>query len=280
MTDASTFGYSLAFFNSDPELKALLDRATSQNYTPDRFVAELRNTNWFVQHGEAYRKYTALKTGDPTTLQQMRDSMAAKVDMMMMQMGADRRGINDVTETALMYGWDDNQIKKFLQEHTYADANGNFSGQAGTYQAQIKQMVANYGVDISDDTIGQWVRGSISGVSTPEAIQATLSALAQSKYVAFADRLKAGENMRQIADPYVQSMSKILELNPESVGLNDNTIQAALQSKDKDGKPVAQSVWQFEQTLRQDPRWMKTQNAQDTFTKTGMDVLKSFGLVA
>lgn len=280
MTDASSFGYSLAFFNSDPELKSLLGRATSQNYTPDRFVAELRNTNWFQQHGEAYRKYTALKTGDPSTLGQMRASMSDKIYLMMQQMGADTSGIQDVTEHSLMFGWDDNQIKKFLAEHTYADASGRYNGQAGGYQQQIKQLVSDYGVDISDDTIGKWVQGSLIGVSTPETIKGYLKDVAKSKYVAFADRLNSGETMRQIADPYVQSMAKTLELNPEAVSLQDGTIQQALQSKDKDGKPAAQSVWQFEQTLRQDPRWMKTQNAQDSFTKTGMDVLKSFGLVS
>lgn len=276
---AGQFGYSLAFFNSDPELKRLLDNATTgptAPWSPDRFVAELRNTNWFVTHGEAFRKYQALKTGDPATLSQMRDQMNAHMGDLANQLGADFT--SDQLEQALMFGWSDDQIKRVLESQLHQEG-GRFAGQAGTFQAQIMQMVNDYGVDVSNDQIGNWVKGSMTGVSTPDAIKQTLAALASSKYVAFADRLKSGETMRQIADPYVQSMSKILELNPESVSLRDNTIQAALQSKNKDGQPEAQSVWQFEQGLRQDPRWMKTQNAQDLFTKTASDVLKSFGLM-
>lgn len=277
MSTASDYGYSLAFFNSDPELQRLLSDATQGNWDTNRFVAALRNTNWFVSHGEAVRKYTALKSGDPATLSQMRDQMNAHMANLATQVGGDFT--SDQLEQALMFGWSDDQIKRVLLSQLHQEG-GRFAGQAGTFQAQIAQMVNDYGVDVSDDQIGNWVKGSMTGVSTPEAIKQTLAALASSKYVAFADRLKSGETMRQIADPYVQSMSKILELNPESVSLRDNTIQQALQSKDKDGKPAAQSVWEFEQGLRRDPRWAKTQNAQDAMSQTANKILSTFGLAS
>ena len=68
-----------------------------------------------------------------------------------------------------------------------------------------------------------------------------------------ADRINAGYTVKQIADPYIQSQARLLELNPDSIGLSDPSIQQALMSKDQSGKPAAMSVWEYEQQLRNDP---------------------------
>jgi hypothetical protein len=39
-------------------------------------------------------------------------------------------------------------------------------------------------------------------------------------------------------------------------------------------------LWQFEQELRQDPRWTYTNNAQEDLMGTARQILKNFGLVS
>ena len=64
------------------------------------------------------------------------------------------------------------------------------------------------------------------------------------------------------------------------VDLFNPTIRKALGSSgDKDGKPGSTPLWQFEQELRQDPRYMKTQKAQDSTMAVGHQVLRDMGLV-
>jgi hypothetical protein len=41
---------------------------------------------------------------------------------------------------------------------------------------------------------------------------------------------------------------------------------------------MAKPLWQFENELRSDPRWKKTQNAQDSLMQVGHQVLADFGL--
>ena len=184
-------------------------------------------------------------------------------------------------DQAIQFGWSDDQLKQTLSKVLSANGNGQYSGQAGVLQNQFKQMASDYGVAISDDTIGGWVKQGVLGGFSAENARAIVSAQAASRYPAFADRLQGGETMRQIADPYVQSQAKLLELNPQTISLQDNNVQQALSSVGPDGKPAAKSVWQFEQDLRKgDPRWATTQNAQDSASQTAHKILSDFGMVS
>ena len=104
----------------------------------------------------------------------------------------------------------------------------------------------------------------LPGVAYNTSAKNYIQSLAASKYVALKDRIMAGESVRQIADPYMQSYAKLLEVDRENVKLDDPLIQRALQARDAKGKPTTQTVYDFEQTLRNDARWRKTDNARDT----------------
>jgi hypothetical protein len=39
-------------------------------------------------------------------------------------------------------------------------------------------------------------------------------------------------------------------------------------------------MWQYEQTLRQDPRWGFTNNARDSVNSTAHQILKDFGVMS
>ncbi|KJK11411.1 hypothetical protein, partial [Pseudomonas sp. 2(2015)] len=69
------------------------------------------------------------------------------------------------------------------------------------------------------------------------------------------------------------------EVNGENISLDDPLIQRALQSKDSKGRPTTQTVYDFENTLRKDPRWAKTDNARDQMSSVASSVLKTFGLI-
>jgi hypothetical protein len=77
--------------------------------------------------------------------------------------------------------------------------------------------------------------------------------------------------------------SKLLEVAPDSVTWNDPLFKdgKAFQTVDpKTGQMSAKPLWQFRQEVMKDPRWQRTDNAKDTFTSFGADVLKRFGVMA
>ena len=85
--------------------------------------------------------------------------------------------------------------------------------------------------------------------------------------------------MQDIAQPYIQTLAKELELPATSLNMQDPTIKTAMNGLNKDGKPTGKNLLDFESQLRNDPRWAKTKNAQDATMNAGFNVLQSMGLI-
>jgi hypothetical protein len=84
----------------------------------------------------------------------------------------------------------------------------------------------------------------------------------------------------EIANPYIRSMATLLELNDADIDLFDPTIRAALTGRTQDGTPAVKPIWQFENEVRSDSRWLNTNNARDSLDGVGNSILKMWGLVS
>lgn len=279
---AASFGYSRAFFDSDPELSALLDRATTQNYTSERFVAELQNTNWFRRSAESQRKWTALQATDPATLERTVSAMEQKILVQATQMGAyfdSPEKLRAYANEFVYRGWSDDAINRLLANQFLHQENGHYAaGRAASIEQQFNQITSDYGIDAGDDIKGWMVSQGVIGNWDSGAMKNWAVQQATSRYPSLAQRLAAGETVRQIADPYIQSQAKLLEVPSDSIDLKDPTIQQALAYKDKNGQPATKTLWEFENGLRQDPRWLKTSNAQNSMMSAAKAVLTDFGI--
>lgn len=100
------------------------------------------------------------------------------------------------------------------------------------------------------------------------------------EYKAFADRIAGGETITEIADPYVSRMSELLELNPNSVGVDNEMIQRALKQQGPDGKAASMDLWTFEKEVRKDNRWQYTKNARQEVANVTSDLLRNFGVLS
>ena len=72
-------------------------------------------------------------------------------------------------------------------------------------------------------------------------------------------------------------MANTLELGLEEISMNDSLIKQAMAVGD--GKGGKKNLFEFEQELRQDPRWAKTRNAKESSSTIVNDVLSTFGLI-
>jgi len=282
---ASSFGWSLAVINSNPELKALFAKATSTGagggWTTDRFVAAVRDTKWFKATSDTARQAVILQKADPATYKARMNSSIEQARAMANTTGAvlSAAQLQQIGAESVMYGWNSDQLKSRMGGSVTSGKSGQFSGGAAVAQRQYEEMAAQYGVTVSPATMGLWVKYTMMGSESADQVRNYMIGQASSRYPSLADRLKSGETTLQIADPYIQSQAKILELNPNTIGLTDKSIQSALASKDpKTGQPVTQPVWDYEQTLRNDPRYMKTQGAQDASMAMAHTVLQDWGI--
>jgi hypothetical protein len=65
-------------------------------------------------------------------------------------------------------------------------------------------------------------------------------------------------------------MASLLELDPESIDINDSTLQTAIGDKEL-------PIYEFRKILKKDPRWQYTNNAREEVSNKVLRVLRDFG---
>ena len=162
-----------------------------------------------------------------------------------------------------------------------ATGNINFAtGEAAKTIDALKASAAAYGVSYDSSWYNQSARDILTGKVDNDTVTQQLKELAKSRYPSLVKQIDSGLTVRQVASPYFQSMANILEVNPNDITMEDPTIKQAFTSLNVDGQPSTKALWQFEQELKQDPRWRFTKNAQTDLMGTARKVLQDFGLVS
>lgn len=279
---ADNYGYQLAFLKSSPELYGVFQKAMSGNWDSTKFVAAVKDTNWYKTHGDAYRTNTSLKYSDPASYNQKLNSSLATTHDIAASMGASLSSaqLAKINEDSVLFGWNDAQIRDTMS-HYINHVNGTSVGTAGDVRQSLQQTAFRNGINLSSgyiDTQAQAVaRGDITIANAQQAIRSTY---AKSIAPGFAKELDGGQDLYDLASPYMQTMAQTLELNPSSVTLFDPSIKKALAtSTGKDGTATSVPLWQFQENLKQDPRYMQTTQAQNDVMATGKKVLTDMGLI-
>lgn len=279
---AETYGMSLAFFNSVPELKRLLGQATANQWDGQLFQAHLKNTKWWKETSEPDRQAKVMAKQDPATYKATIEAARLSAQMAAVQMGAtlSAGALSKLARNIVHFGWQDDHIQNFLGQFIEFNEKKVPGGQAGAAYQQLKQTAYDNGVSLSEQAIKTSAAYVVRGVSTMEKEVGNIRLQAAGKYPGYADQIMAGANMADVASPYVQAMSKELELPATDIDLYNPRISQALTQLNDKGVPSPMSLTDFEVSLRSDPMWRKTQNAQDKVFATGQQVLQDMGLVA
>ncbi len=278
---AANYGWALSFLKSNKELWRLFNKAVDKNYSVNRFVAALRNTKWFRKHGEAYRQSQVLKKTDPGTYNQRLSALKAKVSDMATAMGSDMSWaqISRVATNAMWFGWSDAQLRNTISNYLdQVGHSGHYGGEAGQAEEELRKYAYDQGVNLSDSGLKTWLRNIIAQRMTTQDYKGYVQGLAQQMFPNLSDQIKAGVTVRDLAQPYIQQMAQTLEIDDASIMLTDPTIKKALQNTGPDGKFESKPLWQFDQELKQDPRWLKTNNARTQLVGAAQNVLKDWGV--
>lgn len=285
------YGFVALLAQAVPELSAVLDRATRESWTTDRFSMEVANTNWWKTTPSGQRQWITEQISDPATANMQMIDGASVITAKAAQMGfySNVFGAQEAQQFwvyAKVHGLSDDQLKGYLFNTLAPRTAGmpDISGEYGNLLNQMREVSAKYGYAQTPET-EQELRGWASGMGENGGTtgplagwQSKMKNFAATKYAAYADRIKAGETVSDIAQPYVQSYQKLLEQSPGD-GFRDPMIEKALQGQMVDGKAVTPTIWQFEQQVRGDPRWAMTQNARQSVAQTVSAIGKTFGMV-
>ena len=179
--------------------------------------------------------------------------------------------IKTISSRAQTEGWDAATIGENIA--SIGKVSGKLGQSAETID-KLKSFAYDYGVAYDDGWYQQATASILEGKEVVENFFSKIKDVAKGRYAAFVDQIDAGLAPRQIASPYIQTMASLLELDPNSIGLNDPTITKALTSLDEKGMPKATPLWQFEKEILNDPRIATTKFAERNIYQKGMQTLQ------
>jgi hypothetical protein len=176
--------------------------------------------------------------------------------------------------------WLDEQIKANVGKGIVGiNKAGIPEGPSGQYFVAIKNLARNNGINLSDSAAADYANKINAGIVDENTVMNTLRESAASAFPQFADKIKAGIDLKTLADPYIQSMSRILEIPDSAIDVFDPKVRSALSFTMPDGKVGTKSIYDFEKELRQDSRWQYTNNAREDVSNSVVKVLKDFGFM-
>ena len=277
---AARFGLPLALLQEYPKLKALFDQAVAGEWDATRFEISLRGTDWYKNHRESWRQAEMLKYQDPATYQANVQHTIRQLRQKAVEMGA---AVSDSDLVGMAnkiqhQTWDDNQVAKFLAPFIKSYSVGGMRGQAGEMEDTLRQLAFQNGVTLSDDFYLDAARQVGAGSATTDQYVDQVRRQAASMFPVLSKDILGGANVRDLVSPYIQSMSNILGVTPNSVHLDDPYLKQALFQKNKQGEWEQQSLADFETALRKDDRYQYTPTAMNATTSLINTLTRSFGL--
>lgn len=307
----ANFGGIDEIFKTNPELRKLLIAAVGDpnkvgdEYTVNRFVSELENTNWFKQNagpirqrGFYERQYNelvkGLKMDDPDYknklaeldrtseygrgLQDTIDTVNEYVTQLLGIGALDDTTIRAIASDIYRYANEDDAVKirnAVLSAARYG-VGKVIGGQAGEALADLKTIAGANGFDLETQfatDLPTW----LDRINKGESLETYKKIIRDAAKTAFgvSDRVAAlmdqGVNLDTIYSPYKNVMATILEVNPQTITLKD------LSDKGVFGAKNEMNLYDFQKVVRRDPRWQYTQNARDDMSSTALNLLRNFG---
>lgn len=304
------FWYDLPdyIFKLDPKLGELLVQAVDTNMDPAIFLSKAKLTPWWQRNSESVRtkivnreKYNdLLKAGEDVKNTEYGMYLSKQVRSVKAQ-AKEIAGITLTDEQAQSVAqkiYDGNLeddplainslITPFIGKTTSIVGNGlsttGFGGQAlQNYQTlqgiakangfALKDILPNIsavtaGGDLETAVLRGLADGSID-INRVSQDARMLASQGQPQYVR--NLLNQGYDLENIYAPYRQTMASVLEVDPNTIDLNDNTLRSAITDKGD------MNLYDFKKVLRQDNRWQYTGSAKEEVSNAALGVLRDFG---
>jgi hypothetical protein len=269
--------------------------ASGSKAAVDKFNIALQDTDWYKAHGSQGLAAATVQYTQPTTWQDSIKNRSSDIAAMATTLGykLDPLTIGKLAETSLYQAYDPTvfnsnagqiALQSKIAQAAKAEKLGATSGLALTNAQTLKTYLQDMGGGFSD----QWVTDAINNINDPSTqtdintYKDMIKQKAMSAYSGFSGLIDKGVTIKQIAEPYVQSMANILEIDPTAIDYTkDASIKKALgTTMNADGTTSPMPLWQYEQTLKQDPRWAFTNNAREDVNGMLHQIGKDFGFVS
>lgn len=288
---------NLAWLLTIPDLAPLIVQWAQTGMSSTAAEAAFESSAWYQTHSQTVRNWVAEVNTDPATAQADLQAQQSSVNATLALLGlkATPEQLTMLAQASLAQGWTPQQVKDHIAQAIRPTANGQFeftfggitSGASGpgTLQAStqaIQAEAAKYLVPVSNSTINQFALSLAQGTMDSAAVTAYFQQQAMSLFPSMAGAIKAGITPEQYVTPYKEVAAQVLGVSPDSINMSQQKWLRPLTAPGPDGKPVAMSLYDWQQTIMQDPQYhyMNSINAKDRASSIAQGIAEMFGRVA
>jgi hypothetical protein len=296
---AAIAGIPDAWLQVNSEIRKLVEKAIAADALRDpigqqKFINDFRATETYRQNGAYMADYLrqqdaggenwrTKKQAAADYVKQVAAEIGATFDDAQAQFFADAALMHNWTDPARKYllkqamtgqlSWTDTAGKEFKFETDYLDYT---RGSAVTQINDLRKLAMRNGVDFSDSWFESAARSVISNATTIEDWRSDIREMAAGLFPVYSDKIRGGMDVMDLANPYIARMEKVLEMDRNQIGLDNQYIKKALSAMDDKGNPTPMNLWDFERTLRSTPEWSYTKQASDKAGEITSTILRMF----
>jgi hypothetical protein len=252
-----------------PKLFSLIQRGISDRMYEtaegqQRFAAELRNTDFYVE----------LRNTDKVR----------QIKSLVGDLGFDSVPFNKFLTTASNMGWEG----ETLQQEVYKEAfrkneTGQYVNPTAVTRAKASNnylAIANIGKAYFSQVADSTVENALTGGITNEDVQRQQRELAKTKYGHLSNLIEQGLTLQELSSPFQQQAASILERSTDSIDMGQAMFEAAY-NYGETGQKRMMTSGEWEILLRSDAKygWDKTENAKREARQLASSISQAFGKV-
>ena len=286
------FGSMWDVYNSDPEVKKVIDESVKLGYFDDetKMTAKLQNTTWFRTTQQSARQFAIQQSTDPATTEAR---INASVEDLRANAGALGFNLNDMTlrkvaVDSLKFGWSEQQTLNALGSEQVAQAQlGGAQGMADLRQSatgrNLRAKAATYFQKPSEELIGTWTQQILTGQKTEVQWDELMRSSARTQFRSLQPALDRGEDVDTAMYAYKQQVAATLgsSIDASQIDWTQDKWNKALNFRDeKTGEYRQMDLWEWNTYLRSLPEWQNTDEARVAYDSLAQSLARGFGKTA
>ena len=273
-----------AIVRNIPEIAQLLETAINESYTPEKFQAELEQTNWFQQTSGSAREWEINSQRDPASAQRQIDEQIVRIrDLALSSFGvrlSDER-LSELAEDSLRFGWSNRFLQNAIGDVATTSTTGVSQLREGYIGQQLRATANDYGISVSDATFNRWVNKVAVGQESTASWEDYAKVQAKNLFPSISERIDAGETFQEIIDPYRESAAALLEIDGGTIDFKQPDWIKAVTFQDEKGEQRPMSFTEWNDYVRQNRSfgYEYTEQAQRRAYQVANSLANLFGKV-
>lgn len=286
------FGSLWDVYNSDPEVKKVIDEAVKGGYQDDevKINAKLQNTSWYRTTQQSARQWAVQQSTDPATAESRVLSSIEEIRVNMQKQGftLPDEALRKLATDSIKFGWSPQQKLNALGSEQVANAQlGGAQGMADLRQSSVSRNLrakaAAYFQKPSEEMISSFTQQILTGQKSEVQFEEAMRGSARTQFRSLQPALDKGEDVATAMYAYTQQAGAILgkSIDTSQIDWTQDKWNKALNFRDeKTGDFRQMDLWEWNKYLRTLPEWQNTDEAKSAYGDLAISLARGFGKTA